>query len=205
MSTNTSVSDANTSGSAESVESQINTKDQVAYETYRRAVGEAKAAKEASRKLEEQLNAIRHKEMEDRGEFSKAKAEYEAQVKKLSEEKQNLQKGIRHYIVTDKVKTHAAQLGARPDALNDLLKIESWDDVEISEEGGEFRPDENIIKEKLARLAKEKSYFFSKQAGPLKDVIVGGAGSSNTAKNPYSNDTSMDDLKSMFKQQVSKK
>jgi hypothetical protein len=163
-----SVSDANQSEGSAQTE-----KNQVAYETYRKTVGEVK-------KLKSELDSFKQKEVEREqallAEQGKYKEALEAAVKKQKELEKSLQEKEKAYarnIFTKEAKSVAMQLGAMPEALDDIVKVGNWADVEIDEK---FEINSDQLKEAIVRLQKEKPFYFRKDSSSPRTVSSNASG-----------------------------
>lgn len=156
-----SVSDTNNEASGQ-VEKQT-----VAYETYRKTVGEVK-------KLKSEIESFRQKEIEREqallAEQGKYKEALESALKKQKEIEKSLQEKEKTYarnIFTKEAKSVALQLGAMPEALDDIVKVGNWSDVEIDEA---FNINTDQLKEAITRLQKEKPFYFKKESSAPRSV-----------------------------------
>lgn len=166
--------------------SQEQKKDSVAYETYRRTVGEAKNAKEKARQLEAELEKYRQKEAEEAGNYSKVLQEKDEKISKL-------QTATRMYVLGSTIKEKALKHGANPQAVEDILRVENWSDVQVDDE---LKPDETVIEERISKLSKEKPYFFQKQVKEVKSVVI----DNNQTSKKSIHEMTRDELVSAFKQ-----
>lgn len=149
----------------------------LSYESYQRAIGEkkkmqeklARISKEAerSKELEAKLQEYERKELEAKGSYEEATRKLQEALAEERNKYKSLALSTRKLFVHNKVKDIALKHGANPNAVDDILKVESWDDVEIDDN---LSPNEETIEEKIARLSKDKPYFFAKSGGQIKDV-----------------------------------
>lgn len=142
-------------------------KDSVAYETYKRTVGEVK-------KLKSELDGFRQKEAEREqaalSEQGKYKEALDAATKKQKELEITLkekEKVFARNIFTKEAKSVALQMGAMPEALEDIVKVGNWSDVEIDDK---FEINNDQLKEAVSRLQKEKPFYFKKDASSPRSV-----------------------------------
>ncbi len=142
-------------------------KQTVAYETYRKTVGEVK-------KLKSEIESFRQKEIEKEqallAEQGKYKEALEAAMKKQKELEKVLTEKEKTYarnIFTKEAKQVAMQLGAMPEALDDIVKVGNWSDVEIDES---FNINTDQLKEAISRLQKEKPFYFKKESSTPRSV-----------------------------------
>lgn len=173
-------------------------KDVVAYDTYRRTVGEVKALKSKLAELEAEREAERQAKLSEQGKY---KEQAEELLKKLAEKDQQVKKVVTTFgrkVFEQEAKSLALGLGARQDALDDILKVGNFSDVEA-----EIDPDNNFsinkdqLKLKLEELAKTKPFYFQKTTEPVKDLIPN---SKVTSGNKSIKDMSLEELRELAKQ-----
>ena len=202
------VDTANAGGEAN--EQSNDSKDVVSYDTYKRTLAEAKAAKEKARTLaaeraglEERLQKLLVLEQRE----NEQKGNYEANLKAIQAERdaakalaQKSQASIQNYVKADAIKKVALAHNVRQDALSDVLKIGDWSGVDVIDADTGLQADEAAITEAITKMAKEKPYLFAKPAGSTKEVIMGG---SAPATKSLSN-MKPEDLENQFRQQFRK-
>lgn len=180
------VSQSNASGDEE--------KDVVAYSTYRKTVGEVKSLKAKLAELEAEKEAERQAKLAEQGKY---KEQSEELLKKLQEKDQQVKKVVGTFgrkVFETEAKSLALGLGARPEAVDDILKVGSWDDVEIDEE---FNVNKEQLKLKIEELSKSKPYFFGGNPKAPQSVIP--SSSIDITKTDLSK-LSMDELRELAKQ-----
>lgn len=133
MEQTTQVSDQTTIDSVESVENKQK-KDTVAYDTYRKVLGEKKKRDEQLAEMADRLKHIEQKEMEAKGEQQKL---IEALRRDLSEKDQKLKEVHQSFAwnnLESQLKTFAAKEGCRkPDALVKLMDAVDFEGIEVSD------------------------------------------------------------------------
>lgn len=169
-------------------------KDVVAYETYRKTVGEVKSLKAKLAEIETEREQERLSKLSEQGKY---KEQSEDLIKKLDEKNNQVKKVVLTFgrkVFESEAKTLALGMGARPEAVEDILKVGNWDDVEIDDE---FNVNRDQLKLKIEELSKTKPYFFGNtQSGP-KNIIP----SSNTKNNKTDlSKLSLDELRELAKQ-----
>ncbi|HNC40323.1 MAG TPA: hypothetical protein PK522_00915 [Nitrosomonas sp.] len=136
---------------------QPSNKDSVAYDTYRKVLGEAKSLKA---KLAEYETKEAEREQSILAEQGKLKEALDLSIKKQKELEANLSakdKAFAKKVFTKEVESVALQLGARKEALEDIVKVGDWSSVEIDED---FTINQEQLKASLANLAKSKPFYF---------------------------------------------
>lgn len=152
---------------------QPSNKDSVAYETYRKVLGESKSLKA---KLQEYETKEAEREQTVLAEQGKLKEALELSVKKQKELEGALnakEKAFAKKVFTKEVESVALQLGARKEALEDIVKVGDWSSVEIDED---FTINQDQLKASLANLAKSKPFYFTSSPKTPADVSAGANG-----------------------------
>lgn len=157
------------SGSPENVDGVASgSKDSVAYTTYQKVLAEAKKAKA-------ELESVRAKEIEreqqallEQGKFKEGLEGALKKVKELEHALADKDKVYARNIFTKEAKQVALQMGAMPEALDDIVKVGNWSDVTIDQET--FTIDSSQLKDAMSRLQKEKPFFFRNSPNPPKTV-----------------------------------
>lgn len=172
--------------------SGLQSKDSVAYETYKRTVGEVK-------KLKSELDGFRQKEAEREqaalSEQGKYKEALDAATKKQKELEITLkekEKVFARNIFTKEAKSVALQMGAMPEALEDIVKVGNWSDVEIDDK---FEINNDQLKEAVSRLQKEKPFYFKKDASSPRTVDS----RTTSVKQKDNDDLTIDEIKARLK------
>jgi len=167
-------------------------KDSVAYETYKRTVGEVK-------KLKSELDGFRQKEAEREqaalSEQGKYKEALDAATKKQKELEITLkekEKVFARNIFTKEAKSVALQMGAMPEALEDIVKVGNWSDVEIDDK---FEINNDQLKEAVSRLQKEKPFYFKKDSSSPRTVDS----RTTSVKQKDNEDLSIEEIKARLK------
>lgn len=167
-------------------------KDSVAYETYKRTVGEVK-------KLKSELDGFRQKEAEREqaalSEQGKYKEALDAATKKQKELEITLkekEKVFARNIFTKEAKSVALQMGAMPEALEDIVKVGNWSDVEIDDK---FEINNDQLKEAVSRLQKEKPFYFKKDSSSPRTVDS----RTTSVKQKDNDDLTIDEIKARLK------
>ena len=152
---------------------ETSNKDSVAYETYRKAIGEVKSVKA---KLSEYEAREAEREQQLLAEQGKYKEALESEAKKRKEAEAALEakdKAFAKKVFTNEVEALALQFGARKDALEDIVKVGDWSSVEIDEN---FSINQEQLKASISNLAKSKPFYFTSNAPAPRDVATSGAG-----------------------------
>jgi hypothetical protein len=145
-------------------------KDSVAYDTYRKVLGEKKKASEKLAAMEADLQKMKEEKLQLEGK----KDEYiDTLKKKLTDLEMNHKKMVGTYAynsVTNSLKTEALKHGCiDTEALVKLIDVSA---LEVSED---FNVDQENLKTAVEDLKKQKPYLFSKEApkfvDPKKPVV----------------------------------
>jgi hypothetical protein len=169
-------------------------KDVVAYDTYRRTVGEVKSLKAKLAELEAEREQQEQLKLAEQGKY---KEQAETLFKKLSEKEEQVKKVVTTFgrkVFETEAKGLALGLGAKPEAVEDILKVGSWDDVEIDDQ---FNVNKDQLKNKIEELAKSKPWFFGGNPKAPQSVVPGKAnvnGASDLSK------LSLDEIRELAKQ-----
>lgn len=144
----------------------------VAYESFDKAVREAKNARERARLLEEEVNSYKTKELEAQGKHEEVIASLR---KELNETKTKAQQEREQRLwekVTGAVSTEALKHGCQsPDK---LIKLLDQSDFELLKtDGGDIQKD--TLSKLIDKAKKENSFLFKQPAVPMNDTVPGGS------------------------------
>lgn len=166
---NPGVSDSATEGGADGEQK----KDSVAYDTYRRAIGEVKSLKA---KLQEIATKETEREQALLTEQGKYKESLDLSLKKQKELEDKLNKQTKSFatqLFSKEAKSVALQLGARQEALDDIIKVGDWNEVEIDEN---FNINSDSLKNSMTKLMQSKPFYFQRAQGSVKDIQTSASG-----------------------------
>lgn len=175
---------ASTVASGESSE-----KDVVKYDTYRKAIGELKTLKSKMSEYEAREQEREQSLLAEQGKFKEALESAISKKKELEQALEAKEKAFAKKIFTKEVQEVALSLGARKDALDDIVKVGDWSSVEIDEN---FAINKEQLKAQIANLSKSKPFYFSGSATAPRDVNTS-TGSAPASKKLE--DMSIDELK----------
>jgi hypothetical protein len=169
--------------------------DSVKYETYSRAIGEIKA-------LKAKLNEFQAKEHEREQTVLAEQGKYKEALEGALKSKREIEDALKakdaayaKTIFQKEVKQLALTMGARKEALEDIVKVGDWSSVEIDES---FNLNTEQLKTQLANLAKSKPYFFTTGAQKPGDVhLSAGAFSGEKPAKDLSKDEIINKLKTL--------
>lgn len=153
---------ASTVASGESSE-----KDVVKYDTYRKAIGELKTLKSKMSEYEAREQEREQSLLAEQGKFKEALESAISKKKELEQALEAKEKAFAKKIFTKEVQEVALSLGARKDALDDIVKVGDWSSVEIDEN---FSINKDQLKAQIANLSKSKPFYFSGSATAPRDV-----------------------------------
>lgn len=139
----------------------------VSYETYKKTVAAEKSLREKLNAMEAEREAEKQARLTEQGKFKESAEEWQKKAMTADEEKKKLAQNFGMKIFSSEVKTTALQMGATPEAVDDILKVGDWSDVEIGED---FSVDKEKLKGALSKLQTAKPWFFTKSATAPKDV-----------------------------------
>jgi hypothetical protein len=167
--------DQNGSGGApnadDSVDGKESAKGSVAYDTYRKTVGEVKSLKSQLAEYKAKEAELEQAKLTEQGKYKEALDAAQKKAKELEDKLQNSTKLFTKNLFTKEAKAVAMQMGAVDSALDDIVKVGDWSSVEIDEN---MQVNSEQLKEAMAKLAKEKSFFFKKTPTSPKDVNPNG-------------------------------
>lgn len=162
MNQDPSLSEASSLSSGESSE-----KDVVKYETYRKAIGELKSIKAKMSEYEAKEQEREQSVLAEQGKFKEALESALSKKKELEQALEAKEKAFAKKIFTKEVQEVALSLGARKDALDDIVKVGDWSSVEIDEN---FSINKEQLKSQIASLSKSKPFYFASNAAAPRDV-----------------------------------
>lgn len=189
MENNETVSQSSDSSAAEEQK-------QVSYETYRRAVGEVKQLKQKLNELLAQKEAEEQARLAEQGKWKEKAELLERSLKEKENKFSEVVNQFAKRIFTESAKQVAAQVGVKKEAIDDVLKVADFSDVEIGED---FSIDSNKLKAKFEELAKHKPWYFEHKSEPIKTLPSLNANISDGQKKNLA-DLSWDELKQLAKQ-----
>lgn len=165
-------------------------KDVVKYDTYRKAIGELKSLKAKMNEYEAKEQEREQALLAEQGKFKEALESALNKKKELEHALEAKEKAFAKKIFTKEVQEVALSLGARKDALDDIVKVGDWSSVEIDEN---FSINKDQLKSQIASLSKSKPFYFASSVAAPRDVNTSSIGSAPTEKKIE--DMSIDELK----------
>lgn len=156
--------------SVESVETKETqqAKDQVSYDTYKKVLSEAKAAKAKKAELEAELQKVRQSELEVKGQDKQL---IESLRKQLAEKEQSDRKMKEHYAFNS-FKNTVSAIGTKHGCIDMEVLLKSVD-INSVEMNDDFTFNEADLEREIAQLASKKSYLFQKKVPSVKDGTPG--------------------------------
>lgn len=142
-------------------------KDVVKYDTYRKAIGELKSLKAKMSEYEAKEQEREQSLLTEQGKFKEALDSALSKKKELEQALEAKEKAFAKKIFTKEVQEVALSLGARKDALDDIVKVGDWSSVEIDEN---FAINKDQLKTQIASLSKSKPFYFAGNAAAPRDV-----------------------------------
>ncbi|MBL0233181.1 MAG: hypothetical protein IPQ08_05910 [Chitinophagaceae bacterium] len=143
------------------------TKDSVAYETYRKAVGEVKTLKARMAEFEAKESEREQQLLAEQGKYKEALDNTVKKTRDLEAALEAKDKAFAKRVFTKEVEAVALQFGARKEALEDIVKVGDWSTVEIDEN---FSINQEQLKAQIAALSKNKPFYFVSNAAAPRDV-----------------------------------
>lgn len=144
----------------------------VAFESYKKAVSEAKNAKERARQLEEELRAKENKELEEKGQYQQL---VEQMRKELNETKTTLQKERESFLwskVESAVSTEAVKHGCT-DPKKLIRLLDESDFTLLKSENGQIQSE--TLSQLIDKAKKENGFLFKQPAVSINDTVPGSA------------------------------
>jgi len=154
-------------------------KDLVAYETYRRAIGEVKQLKAKLAEIEAEREREQQSKLAEQGKY---KEQAESLLKKLSEKDEQIKSIVSSFgkrVFETEAKSIALGLGARPEAIDDILKVGNWDDIEID---NNFNINKDQLRMKIDDLLKSKPWFSVSNTKAPQSIIPTNRVTDNSAR-----------------------
>jgi hypothetical protein len=152
----------------QTVESLSESKDKVAYETYRRTLTEAKKAKARLQELEDENLKMRQSQLEAEGKKDELIEALRKQNAEIQGKLKNAVGSFAYKSVSSEIMDEANKMGCS--SLNLLMKaVES--DLKTLEYDDDFKVNRDQVKELLERVKKDEPVLFSKKAPTVKDGI----------------------------------
>jgi hypothetical protein len=171
------MSEESSAGGAPIEASGDHSQDTVKYETYKKAVGEAKKAKEMLSQLQAEKESQAAQTL---AEQNKWKELYEKTQKDLLSTKEDLKKKDAFFIqnnLKSTVARYAKDLGAIDQAVDEIYEVAKskglLNSIEVKED---YSVNADHVKNSLGELAKSSPWFFQKTAKNINDVVVGPKG-----------------------------
>lgn len=182
------------SGSPEPVGDKTQ-EDSVSYQTYKKTVGEVKSLKTRLAELEAEREAERMKRLQEEGKWKESAEDWSKKAKEAEEKAMRVARTFGQKVFANEVKSVALELGADPNALDDIIKVGDWSEIEI---GDDFTVDREKLKSSIARMQQSKSFYFKKSVSAPRDVTPGNSPVGKPEKDL--NELDMDDLLKLAKQ-----
>lgn len=168
--------DSKTSGQTASASgTEQDGKDSVQYSTYAKVLSEKKNEQAKRQALEAQLKELTEKKLAEDSQFKELYEKKKREADELADSLKKTKNQFAYQLFEKEAKRVAVEMGVRPEAADDFIKVADFQGVEIDPET--FSVDPERLKEAVARTQKVKGYLFKeKAASSTKDVTPGGAG-----------------------------
>lgn len=144
--------------------------DVVAYTTYKKTVGEVKSLKAKLAELEAEKEQQRLEKLSQEGKWKESADDWAKKAKEAEEKAMKIARTFGQKVFAQEAKSVALELGATPEALDDIIKVGDWSEIEI---GDDFSIDKEKLKSSIARMQQSKPFYFKKTVNAPKDVIPG--------------------------------
>jgi hypothetical protein len=171
---NPAVSDQTNSASGEP-----SNKDTVAYDTYRKAIGELKSIKAKMSEYEAKESQREQSLLAEQGKYKEALDNTVKKQRELELALEAKDKAFAKKVFTKEVEAVALQFGARKEALEDIVKVGDWSTVEIDEN---FSINQEQLKAQITALSKAKPFYFVSTAAAPRDVNTSSSGAVPSSK-----------------------
>lgn len=159
-------------------EPKDNPSDKVAYETYKKLLGEKKKRDEEVSSLAQKLKHFEEKELEQTGKHSELIDSLRNQLKEKDENLSQLQADIQSRekkeawnTVTSQIKEAATVEGCMsPDKLLKLLDKSDLKALEVKEESGQIKVNADDLKRLMEKARKENEFLFKRPDPKINDL-----------------------------------
>jgi len=175
MSTDQSTSGAPSTVVSDEVSGQG--KDTVAYDTYRKTVSEVKSLKSKLAELQAEKEAESQAKLAEQGKWKERAELAETKLKEEQKKAHMILQNFGKKALEGVVQSEALKLGAKPEAVEDILKLADFSDVEIDET---FNIKADQVSLKLKEFSTKKPYLFSTNAKGVSDVVPNSKANSGT-------------------------
>ena len=147
-------------------------KDTVAYSSYQKLLTEKKAEKAKREAMEAQLRDLQEKALAEQSQFKELYEKTKQEKDQLVDSLKKTKSQFAYQLFEKEAKRVAVEMGVRPEAADDFIKVADFQGVEVDPET--FTVDPDRLKEAVARTQKSKGYLFKeKSAASPKDVTLG--------------------------------
>lgn len=147
----------------------------VSYESHQKLLAEKKAAQKKLEELEAREKEREEKALQEQGKHKELLEAREKENKQLKEDLQKSRLTFGRQAFESAAKSMALELGANPEALDDLIKVGDWSSVTV---GDNYQVNKEELKAALAGMQEKKPFYFTKSPKPPKDINLGGGGGS---------------------------
>lgn len=149
-------------------------------------LAETKAAKEKARlesearvKVEAELKELKEARLREEGKFKEIAEAREKEARESKEELNRFKLDNERKLFRMKAKALAMELGAKAEAVDDLVKVGDWSDCDLSNE----ETLDQKIKDSISRMKQSKPFYFGNTTKAPSDVnIAPGSSASNLGK-----------------------
>lgn len=158
--------EAQASGSEGDKQHSTSGSDSVKYDTYKKLLGEKKAADQRLKSLEEKLNTLEVEKMSAEGNKDELIQKLQDQVRGLQDSLKQKDQAYAFTTLGSQVKTEAAKMGCQdPDSLVKLMDLSG-----IPVDPDSYTGDVDNIRMMLEDQKKARPFFFGKPAPQVHDV-----------------------------------
>ena len=172
------IEDQGTSGAPIEASGDESKKDTVAYETYKKAVSEAKKAKEQVSIMMAEQEARKQQELSDQGKYKEMVEKLQKDLKAKDDETKRKDAYFIQTNLKSSISKYAKEFGASEQASEDVFEVAKskglLSSIEVKDD---YSVNEDQVKSALSELQKKSPWFFQKSAQAPKDISMGaGAG-----------------------------
>lgn len=158
-------------------------KDTVAYDTYKKAVSEAKKAKEQVAVMLAAEESRKQQELSDQGKYKEMVDKLQKDLKAKDDETKRKDAYFVQSNLRSAISKYAKEFGATEQSADDVFEVAKskglLGSIEVKED---YSINEDQVKSALSELQKKSPWFFQKSAQAPKDVSMGAGSGGVTQK-----------------------
>lgn len=152
-----------------------NGKDVVAYDTYKKAIGEVKKLKEALDSVMSERQQAEQAALAEQGKYKEIADKYEKELKQTQDLLRKKDSMFVEQNLKQSVARIAKELGAKDEAVDEIFTVgrakEYFKSIEVKDD---YSVNTDHVKAAMSELAQKSPWFFQNKAQAPKDVVIGG-------------------------------